>query len=115
MNWRFLPVSRDRYESARADVLRWQERCEHLERLLVQSSFGVLQSSLRKNGYMQVGENDPDVQPLKEAAPVWNQLDYSLHNVWLRNYQAETGATEKEARDQWTTEYGNSLPSRVLL
>lgn len=115
MNWRFLPVSRDRYESARAESLRWQQRCEYLETLLVQSSFGVLQSSLRKNGYMQIGENDADVQPLKEPAAVWTQLDHNLHTTWTRNYQEHTGATEKEAKDQWIQEYGNSLPSRVLL
>lgn len=115
MNWRFLPVSRDRYETARADALRLQQRVEFLESLLVQSSFGVLQSALRKGGYMQVGENDADVQPLKEPAPVWTQLDHNLQATWLRNYREATGATEKEARDQWVTEYGNSLPTRVLL
>ena len=115
MNLRFLPVSRDRYESACAEALRYRQRCEYLESLLVQASFGVLQSSLRKNGYAQVGENDPDVQPLKEMAPMWTQLDHNLYANWARNYQEHTGATENEAKDQWTLDYGNSLPSRVLL
>ncbi len=115
MNWRFLPVSRDRYETARADILRLQQRIEFLESLLVQTGFGVLQSALRKNGYMQIGEGDADVQPMKEPPPVWTQLDYNLHATWMRNYQQHTGATEAEARSQWVTEYGNSLPSRVLL
>lgn len=96
-------------------MLRLQQRIDYLEGLLVQSSFGVLQSSLRKNGYAQVGEADPDVAPMRELAPVWTQLDHNLYSNWLRNYQEHTGATDKEAKDEWTTQYGANLPSRVLI
>lgn len=115
MTWHFLPVSRDRYETTKAELFRAQQRCAELERLVVQIGIDALQSSLRKNGYMQIGETDADVRPIKQAAPQWSSLDRSLYEVWVNDYKQRERATESEARDKWADEYGTSLPTQVLI
>ena len=115
MNWHFLPVSRDRYESTKAELFRYQQRCAELERLVVQIGLDALQSSLRKNGYMQIAEADPDVPRIKQAAPQWSNLDHNLWNVWLSDYKRREGASDDEAKEKWNDTYGSSLPSQVLI
>jgi len=115
MNWRFLPVSRDRYESTMAELLRARQRCAELERLVVQIGIDTLQSSLRKNGYMQVGEADPDVQRVKPAPVQWTSLDHNLYAVWAADYKQRENANDAEAKEKWAEDYGASLPSQVLI
>lgn len=115
MIWHLLPVSRDRYESTKADLVRAQQRCEWLERLIVQMGFDALQSSLRKNGYAQIGEADEGIPQLKEPAPVWTSLDHNMFKIWMADHKNATGATDAEAKETWAEEYGQSPPSRVLI
>lgn len=113
MSWHFLPVSRDRYEAAMREVSRLQRRCEKLEDALDVRAMAVLQSSLRKNGMMQVGERDEMVE-MADAAPRWTPFENSLFEAWKQDFQRRTGGTDGEAMNEWRQQYGDGLPSRVL-
>lgn len=114
INWHILPVSRDRYEAAMREVSRLQRRIEKLEDILDSRSMAVLQSSLRKNGYQQIGERD-DWQETVEPAPQWTTLDQRMYDVWAGHHNQQTGATAEESLQEWARQYGTSAPSRVLI
>lgn len=113
MNWHLLPVSRDRYEASQREVQRLQRRVEKLEETLDARAMAVLQTSLRKNGYMQVGERDEQFEP-QERTMQWSALDENVYRVWEDHYCSTTGATAEEARERYRQDYGNGLPSRML-
>lgn len=114
MSWRFLPVSRDRYEAAVREIHALRGRIAFLEDQRDALAMGALQSVLRKQGYMQIGEKDSQIVT-HEPVPQWSGFDENLYAAWARDYMTATQATEKEARAKWAEEYGNSLPSRVLI
>lgn len=113
MTW-FPFVSRDRYEAAQRENDALRARIKHLEDQRDAIAMGALQSVLRKQGYMQIGEKDGQIIT-HEPVPQWSGFDENLYAAWARDYMSSTQATEKEAREKWAEDYGNSLPSRVLI
>lgn len=99
-----------------AENHRLAARIASLEEKLDARAMGVLQAVLRKNGYAIVGEEIAPISAQTEAVPpAWSNLDWRIFETWAKNYMNATGASDKEAVEEYRRLYGPMLPSKALI
>lgn len=113
-----------RFQDAQREVQRLTERVQFLESLLVKQAQGITDSILLKQGCYTPAETEklreqaeqPIIEEERPFGADWSAVDWHMYNNYARDIGQAFPSLDSEAIERrYTADYGENLPSVVLL